>query len=59
MIKHMLGVTWVTYTVHDTERGTQTPTLKPSENANIVVDALLLVLRYALRNPCDVADFLQ
>jgi len=29
-----------------------------SEDADVVADALLLVLRYALGNPCDVANFL-
>lgn len=28
------------------------------EHADVVADALLLVLRYAFGNPCDVPDFL-
>jgi hypothetical protein len=30
-----------------------------SENADVVVDAVLLVLRYALCDPRDVPDFLD
>ena len=31
----------------------------PLENADVVVDPLLLVLRYALGDPSDIADFLS
>jgi hypothetical protein len=34
-------------------------TTNNSEDTDIVVDAVLLVLCYALGDPCDVADFLQ
>lgn len=40
---------------------TQSPPdpLANSEHANVVVDALFLVLSYTLGNPGDVADFLH
>lgn len=40
-------------------RDRKTDNKPPSEDADVVADALLLVLGYALGNPGDVSDFLE